>query len=43
MTVLGALGYYAIRVVLFAAVAAIGIAVGIKLRKTKNAKESIEE
>lgn len=41
MTVLGALGYYALRVVLFAGVAAIGIAVGIKLRKSKNSKQEV--
>ena len=34
-TILEALGYYLIRLVMFGA----GIAVGIKLRKNKNAKE----
>lgn len=43
MSILGALGYYAFRVVLFGAVAALGIAFGIKLRKSKNAKEGKEE
>ena len=36
-TILEALGYYLIRLVMFGAAA--GIAVGIKLRKNKNAKE----
>ena len=35
-TILEALGYYLIRLVMFGAA---GIAVGIKLRKNKNAKE----
>lgn len=38
-TILEALGYYLIRLVMFGATAAAGIAVGIKLRKNKNAKE----
>lgn len=39
MELLGAFGYYLIRLVMFAAVAAAGIAIGIKVRKVKNAKE----
>ena len=38
-TILEALGYYFLRLVMFGATAAAGIAVGIKLRKNKNAKE----
>lgn len=38
-TILEALGYYLIRLVMFGATAAAGIAFGIKLRKNKNAKE----
>ena len=34
-TILEALGYYLIRLVMFGATAAAGIAVGIKLRKNK--------
>ena len=40
-TILEALGYYLIRLVMFGATAAAGIAVGIKLRKNKKAKEYI--
>lgn len=39
MELLGAFGYYLIRLVMFTAVAAAGIAIGIKVRKVKNAKE----
>lgn len=39
MELFGAIGNYLIRLVMFTAVAAAGIAVGIKLRKSKNAKE----
>ena len=42
-TILQAFGYYLIRLVMFSAVAAIGIAAGIKLRKAKNAKEETVE
>ncbi len=42
-TVLEAFGYYLIRLVMYGAVAAIGIAVGIKLRKVKNEKEEKTE
>lgn len=42
-TILQAFGYYLIRIVMFTAVAAAGIAAGIKLRKTKNAKEEKTE
>lgn len=42
-TVLEAFGYYLIRIVMFTAVAAAGIAAGIKLRKAKNAKEEKTE
>lgn len=42
-TVLQAFGYYLIRLVMFGAVAAAGIAAGIKLRKNKNAKEDMTE
>ncbi len=38
MTVLEAFIYYLIRVVEFSAVAALGIAIGIKWRKSKNKK-----
>ena len=38
-TILEALGYYLIRLVMFGATAAAGIAVGIKLRKTKTQKK----
>lgn len=40
-TILEAFGYYLIRLVMFTAVAAVGIAAGIKLRKSKNQKEEI--
>lgn len=39
MELIGGIGYYVIRLVMFTAVAAAGIAIGIKLRKSKNAKE----
>lgn len=39
-TILEALGYYLIRLVMFGATAAAGIAVGIKLRKTKTQRRS---
>ena len=39
MELLGAFGYYLIRLVMFTAEAAAGIAIGIKVRKVKNAKE----
>lgn len=42
-TILQAFGYYLIRLVMFTAVAAAGIAVGIKMRKNKNAKEDLTE
>lgn len=42
-TVLQAFGYYLIRLVIFTAVAAAGIAAGIKLRKHKNEKEQAAE
>lgn len=42
-TVLQAFGYYLIRLVMFTAVAAAGIAGGIKLRKYKNKKERTAE
>lgn len=42
-TMIEAFGYYLIRLVMFSAVAAIGIAAGIKLRKAKNAKEETVE
>ncbi len=42
-TVLEAFGYYLIRLVMYGAVAAIGIAVVIKLRKVKNEKEEKTE
>lgn len=42
-TVLEAFGYYLIRIVMFTAVAAAGIAAGIKLRKAKNEKEEQTE
>jgi hypothetical protein len=43
MELLGAIGYYLIRLVMFTAVAAAGIAIGIKLRKVKNQKEEQEQ
>lgn len=43
MELFGAVGNYLIRLVMFTAVAAAGIAVGIKLRKAKNAKQEQEE
>lgn len=42
MSLWSAVGYYAGRLVIFAATAAIGIAIGIKLRKSKNGKEAVE-
>lgn len=39
MELFGASVYYLIRLVMYTAVAAAGIAIGIKIRKTKNAKE----
>ncbi len=43
---MGALGAafveYLIKLIMFTAVAALGIAVGIKLRKNKNAKDEME-
>ncbi len=39
MELFAAFVYYLIRLVMFSAVAAVGIAIGIKLRKSKNAKE----
>ena len=39
MELLGAFGYYLIRLVMYTAVAAAGSAIGIKVRKAKNAKE----
>lgn len=39
MELFGAFGNYLIRLVMFTAVAAAGIAIGIKVRKIKNAKE----
>jgi len=41
-TVSGAFIYYGIRLVVFTACAALGIFVGIKLRKAKNKKEQAE-
>lgn len=38
-TILEAFVYYLIRIVMFSAVAAAGIAAGIRLRKSKNARE----
>lgn len=43
VTVMMALGQYIIKVIIFAAVAAAGIAVGIKLRKNKDCKEQQAE
>ena len=43
MTLFEAFGYYFIRLVLYAAVAAGGIAIGIRLRKSKNAKKTNKE
>lgn len=40
MTLGSAVVYYAVRVVIFSVVAGVGIALGIKLRKSKNAKEA---
>ena len=40
MAIWSAVGYYAGRLVLFSAVAALGIALGIKIRKAKNSKET---
>lgn len=42
MTLFEAFGYYIIRLVLYAAVAAGGIAIGIRWRKHKNAKTNEE-
>lgn len=42
-TILQAFGYYLIRLVMFTAVAAAGIAAGIKLRKHKNEKNQATE
>lgn len=42
-SILGAFGYYLIRLVMFTAVAAAGIAIGIKIRKAKNQKEELQE
>lgn len=42
-TILEAFGYYLIRLVMFTAVAAAGIAAGIKLRKAKNKKEEASQ
>lgn len=39
MELLGAFGNYLIRLVMFTAVAAVGIAAGIRIRKAKNKKE----
>ena len=38
MSLGGAFLYYGVRIILFAAVAGIGIAVGIRIRKAKNEK-----
>ena len=43
MTLFEAFGYYIIRLVLYVAVAAGGIAIGIHLRKSKNVKKTNEE
>ena len=43
MAVLSAFGEYIIRLVIFTAVAAAGIAIGIKWRKSKNEKEKTTE
>ncbi|MCH5265676.1 MAG: hypothetical protein J1F02_07230 [Lachnospiraceae bacterium] len=43
MELLSAFGEYLIRLVVFTAVAAAGIAVGIKWRKSKNEKEKAAE
>lgn len=42
MTLWSAVGYYVGRLLLFSAVAAVGIAVGIKVRKAKDSKEVTE-
>jgi hypothetical protein len=42
MELIGAIGNYLIRLVMFTAVAAAGIAIGIKARKIKNQKEEQE-
>jgi len=42
-TLLEAFAYYLIRLVVFGAVAAGGIAIGIRLRRSKNAKEQYTE
>lgn len=43
LTLFQAFVYYLIRLVMFGAVAAAGIAAGIKLRKMKNEKEQLSE
>ena len=43
MTLFEAFGYYIIRLVLYSAVASGGIAIGIRLRKSKNAKKTNKE
>ena len=43
MTLFEAFGYYIIRLVLYVVVAAGGIAIGIRLRKSKNAKKTNKE
>ena len=43
LTLAQAFIYYLIRLVMFGAVAAGGIAIGIQLRKRKNAKEQLSE
>ena len=42
-SIIGSFIYYGIRLIIFAAVAGAGIAIGIKLRKAKNAKEELAE
>ncbi|MBO5072562.1 MAG: hypothetical protein J6C32_06315 [Eubacterium sp.] len=43
LTLVQAFVYYLIRLIMFGAVAAGGIALGIQLRKKKNAKEQLSE
>ncbi len=43
MTLLMAFGEYVAKMAVFVVVAAAGIAIGIKLRKSKNAKEQLLE
>lgn len=43
MELIGGIGEYLIRLVMFTAVAAIGIAAGIKLRKHKDAKQELDK